>query len=421
MGSGARLRSENEVFGRSRTGAFLLTAAVEPVLTGCDYLGGADVTTNLGPIDGDVAASDGNCVCSTFPVVFEQRGFETRLSMSQQKGLGWEDPPHPAVRFTGQASGAVIFVPEHCATQVCPGTANAPIYWEDYCVNLGASGADYLCIKSGLFAREGELPVTNQLLYAYYALSGPGSPWIDGEEVLMEITYTASTLPDPGPYAIQSIIPDPDFSPDFMRFNLDRLPRWTTQSVVEIAGTGSAYDGIWEGNLVTDELSSFLEVLVPNYGPLGAGGTLVRNYSQEWDCWHNDNDPVEPKPEIPGGSVPQAWTIEELSVFDPNKGFIAGSYGALVPPSWEGVGIDRFTCNANTDVTTLITTGNVPIYGTSGISVWFEGLSGTSDGRWDFTPLVPGQGTYEITSNAVRDHVVANLNNTLNIGISENS
>jgi len=424
MGSGARLRSDNQAFGRSRSGAFLLSApGPEPPFTSCDYVGGALVTTNLGPTSGDVAASDGNCTCSTFPVVFEDRGFETRLSMLQQYGLGWEDPPHPAVRFTGQTSGAVIIVPEHCATQTCPGTANVPSYWEGYCTNNGATDADYVCIKSGLFNREGELPVTNQILYAYYALTGPGSPFIDGEDVLMEITYNAATLPDPGPYDIQSVTADPNFDPDRMHFTVDRDVRWTTQSVIEIAGTGTAYDGVWEAYAQSSQAFpalDVLEVIVPNYGPLGVGGTILRSYSQAWDCWHNDRSPITPKPDVPGGSTPQILTVGQPFVGSPEYGFKGGDYGSLAPVSWEGITIADLFGNTTSNLIQLSTVGDVPLYGINGVYLWVEGVFGGPDGRMAMAPVVPGAGTYTMINGSLADYFRDNLGNTLIIGISEN-
>ncbi len=419
MASGARLRSSNTVFGRSRTGAFLINLPPPITPYTCNYIGQASVTSQGDNYGAQVPETDENCNCSTFAVAFADRGMETRLSMSQQRGMGWEDPPHPPVRFTGQTSGHVVTIPTHCCTQVCPRDANTP-NWEGYAANAGIVGADFLCVKNGLFNREGELPVTNQVAYACYAISGPGSPWTDGEQILMEIDYTADTLPDPGPYNIQSVVPDPNATTNFMRFNLDRLPRYTTQSAVQIADTDSAYDGIWEANLVTNELGSYLDVLVPNYGPLGIIGTLTRVYEPTWDCWNNTTSPTTPKPPVPGGSTPQALTIGESSVFDPTKGFLAGSYGALAPSAWEGIEIAELTGNYSSDIVKVATVGNVPLYGNNGIYLWIEGFYGPGDGRWSLPPVVVGQGTYQITNASLAEYFRDNVGNTLIVGISEN-
>ena len=416
MGSGARLRSANQAFGLSRAGAFLLSAEPgEPVLPQCICPVQIEVTSLIGPTDGNVPASDGNCTCSTFPVVFDDRGNETRALIAGQNGLGWEDPPHPAFRVTGRTSGAVITVPEHCATQVCPGDADVPTYWSGYCVNLGATGADYVVVRSGLFAREGELPVVSQLLFAYYPVLGPGSPFIDGETADMEIVYTQSTLPDPGPYSIVSVQPDPNFRPDVMIFELDRSPRWTTQSVVEIAGTGSAYDGVWEArplNIPQDIGPNNLSVSVPNYGTLGPGGTLTRNFSQAWECWHNCATPPGPAPEVPGGSTPQVLTVGE---FNFAYGYEAGAFGGLAPTAWDGQTIEKLASLAFQDVTELRTVGNAPLYGTSSVLLSVEGIYGT----FSMTPVIAGQGTYRVTSSGLKDYLQANVGNDLIIGISQ--
>ena len=289
MSSGARLRSDNEAFGRSRTGAFLISLAVPPTLETCSYPSVATRTFDGGPPTGPL--NDGNCVCSTFDV--GANTWEFRFSMNQQLGLGWEDPPHPAFIIRGNTSGAEIRVPTHCMTQSC--TPQGPVRWEFYSALVGIVGVDY-----GVVAQQsdvGVIPISPQRFYGYWL---PGTqPFIDGEDCTLEIAYTPETLPDPGPYNIVGGRDDPQFSGNLL-LELDRPVRFTTKSAVHIQNTG-IYDGVHEAFKYNEHPSYGVNELLINlpYSVNVTTGTLTRLYNQDLDCWYNSLNPSGPRPSLP--------------------------------------------------------------------------------------------------------------------------
>ena len=397
MGSGARLRSSNEAFGRSRTGAFLLSAPVpaQPII--CQVPGAVqDLFRQVNP-SGE-ATTDVNCVCGNYPT--GQPFFRELRITPSMRWLGWETPPYPPFSVTGNTSGAVLTVPLHCAVQGCQ--PEGPIQWQRYAITLGFTGADFGVV----------VPVDT--VFGYWDAGGPAPPFLDGEQCTFDIDYSSTdpdVLPDPGPFNIVSIAEDTNFTPDVMIVTLDTPVTYYTAPIVEIAGTNSAYDGRWEAERETTP-STELRIIVPNYGPVGAGGTLTRIFYGPWECWQNDLSPISPKPEIPEAATPQVLTIGE---FNFNFGYDAGGYGSLIPTAWESEIIAEVSAYQFSDVLTVRTESNAPLYGTDGIYVSFEGIFG----RFPFSSVVAGQGTYERTDSALTDFFVNNLGNSLKIGISQ--
>lgn len=279
MGSGARLRSQNQAFGRSRTDAFLITFASEPDVYFCQCTGVVqDLFRQVNP-SGE-ATTGSNCQCGNWPT---NQDFSKELRFApSMNGLGWEDPPFPAFRITGDISGAVITCPVHCAVQGC--LPEGPIQWGRYAITLGVAGVDFAVVVPN--NTDGDIPVNFRYVYGYWDAAG-SPPFIADESCTWEIEYTSQVLPDPGPYTIVGARDDPQFS-GFALFELDRPPRYTTRSAVNIQGTG-LYDGVWEARRYNDHPSqgpNEILVEVAYAGPVVIG-TLTRLFDAAYDCWAN--------------------------------------------------------------------------------------------------------------------------------------
>ncbi len=291
MGSGARLRSANQAFGRSRTGAFLLSGEPPVLEFTCEIAGGVqDLFRQVDPSGEAVTLS--NCTCDNWPLG-QPFAREIRFNPGNLKGLGWEDPPHPGFQIVGETSGAVMIVPIHCAIQDC--LPQGPIQWGRYGIIPGVNGAD---VDFGVVypaATIGELPFNFQYVFGYWNVLGPGTPFITDEPCTFQIQYTPAVLPDPGPYNIVGTREDPQFS-GFTLFELDRPARYNTKSAVNIQGTG-VFDGVWEAERYNDHPSQGVNELlveVPWMGVPATTGTLTRIFDQAYDCWANGGTGSKP-------------------------------------------------------------------------------------------------------------------------------
>ncbi len=304
MASGARLRSDNEAFGRAGSGtAFLISAAPppDPELFTCIYsdtAGGG--TSNLVFDYPPMPVSDVNCGCSTTPspnaddrVAF---GSIRYIGGNASRGLGWEDPPHPAVQLNYQTSGYQVQVPVHCATK-CPGWPFRE--FNNYSIISGASGplSDYIVDQGS--TNEGDLPPSNGLIWVSQRVNTPGLPWIVDEPVEIVITFTRTTLPDPGPYNIVGARAHSS-EPNWTTLTFDRAVRYATAAALNIEGTG-LYDGMQAARPSGDHFQDAPEDMAIETPFLGnvTTGTATRVYEGTWDCWNNAVSPSGPRPPLP--------------------------------------------------------------------------------------------------------------------------
>ena len=301
MSSGARLRSVNNAFGRSKTGtAFLISAAPpEQELYRCTY------TAFLGGLGGPInepafpllPVVDNACTCSTIPAPdFANRLLYHSLNYrAVMNGMGWEDPPHPSVILTGQTSGTVVTVPDHCAGQ-CLGVWPANEF-NDYGMNPDATGCDHFLDQSSTIP--GDLPVSSGIFHLFYSIAGGFPPWTASEPVDMQFIYKPATLPDPGPYNIVNARAHRT-NASYTTLTLDRAVRYATGSALHIQGTG-LYDGMQAGRKSFDDFQDAPEDLAIETPFIEAvtTGTMERIWDQPFDCWENDGNPPGPRPPLP--------------------------------------------------------------------------------------------------------------------------
>ncbi len=264
------------------------------------YGRGPNINFNLNAPESD-ADCNVSCVGKSWTVA------DTRLIGSfgwrtRWRGMGWEDPPHPQIRLTGQSSGSVATLAEHCAKQLA--SCWTVSQFNDYAMNIGhgGDGVDFIVDEGS--TNDTDFPyLTGTFHVAYIGPVGNDPPWTNGEAVTLELLFTTGTLPDPGPYNIVSARAHATLGGTTV-LTLDRAIRFASPSALCIAGTTSGtYDGMKFGYEWGDHASHAAEDISVTV-PFTTGvttGTVLRHFDQDFDQWYGAVFPTGPAPSLPTG------------------------------------------------------------------------------------------------------------------------
>ncbi len=264
------------------------------------YQRGININTNNNAPFADI---DCNTSCQAKAwVIANNRMIANFGRANRWKGLGWEDPPHPAIRLTGQSSGQVATLDAHCATKLC-GCWSVEQF-NCYAINngYGGAGVDFI-VDQGSTNESDFPPVSGDFRVAYIGPVGNNPPWTAFETVTCELFFTAQTLPDPGPYTILSA-QNHRFRSNTTVLNLDRAIRFATPSALCVAGTTSGtYDGMKFGYEWGDDFThsaTQISISVPFTTGVTAG-TVLRHWDAPFDEWYSLTSPSGPPPSLPSG------------------------------------------------------------------------------------------------------------------------
>lgn len=264
------------------------------------YSRGININSNNNAPFSDV---DCSVSCQTKQWVIAQNRMIANFGWrSRWKGLGWEDPPHPSLKLTGQSSGEVATLGAHCAKQSC-GCWSVEQF-NCYAINngFGGAGVDFFVDQGS--TNDDDFPyVDGNFRVAYIGAVGNNPPWTVGEDVLCELFFTAQTLPDPGPYNILSAKAH-RFRSNTTVLTLDRAIRFATASALCIQGTTSGtYDGMkfgWEWG--DDFTHSAEQISISDSFTTGVTtGTVLRHWDADFDEWYALSSPTGPPPSLPAG------------------------------------------------------------------------------------------------------------------------